>query len=104
LSYTKAFEKVQEGQVLLHMLARESEERWRVPTGKICDIWINPANRETNLERTLIGAFTDRVKDEGCREVWAYEISSVRRDLLKALREEGFRKTDTYYVLRKGIG
>jgi len=66
---TKAFEKIREGQVLVHMLVKELGERWNVPTGKIYDIWINPAYCEMNLERILIKAFIDRVKDEGCREV-----------------------------------
>jgi len=100
---TKAYEKVQEGQVLLHMLVKEQEERWNISTGKIYDIWINPDYREMNLEKTLTRSFIERMKDEGCQEVWAKEINSVRKDLLKALKEEGFRKTDTYYILRKGM-
>ena len=85
------------------MLVKELEERWNVPTGKIYDVWINPTYRETRLEKRLIRAFIDQVKSEGCLEVWAYEISSIRMDLLKALKKEGFRKTDTYYILRKGM-
>lgn len=100
---TKAYEKVKEGQVLVHMLVKEMGEHWYVPTGKIYDIWINPNYSETNLEKILIGSFIERVKKEDCREVWAYEISSTRKDFLKALRAEGFRKTDTYYILRKRI-
>lgn len=100
---TRAYEKVKEGQVLLHMLTKKLEERWCVPTGKIYDTWIDLTYQETDLMKILIRSFIDRVKDEGCREVWGYEIRSVRKDLLKALKEEGFRKTDTYYILRKTL-
>jgi len=87
----KAYEKVQEGQVLLHMLTKE-EEKWCIPTGKIYDIWINPSYSETNLEKILTRSFIERLKGEGCRETWAYEIASVRKDLLRALKEESFGK------------
>lgn len=101
---TKAHNKVREGQVLLHMLTREEEEKWYVPTGKIHDIWINPTYIETNLQKILIRAFVERVKSEGCKEAWAYEITAVRKDLLEALRNEGFKKLETRHTLCKRIG
>jgi len=100
---TKAYEKVQEGQLLVHMEVTKEEEKWNVPTGKIYDIWINPIYKEANLERMLIGSFIEKTKDEGCREVWASEITSVRKDLLKALKEEGFKKLETRHTLYKRI-
>ena len=85
------------------MLTKELEEKWCVPTGKIYDTWIDQNYQETDLMKVLVRSFIERVKDEGCREVWGYEIRSVRKDLLKALKEEGFRKTDTYYILGKAL-
>jgi len=99
---TVAYKKVEEGQVLLHTLTAE-DERWMVPTAKIYDLWIDPMYHDKGVEKTLIEAFIKEAKDEGCREAWASEIRAVRKDLLKVLREEGFKKLDTYYDLYKKI-
>jgi len=66
-------------------------------------LWTDNMYCDKGVEKSLIEAFIKEAKGEGCREAWASEIRAVRKDLLKVLREEGFKKLDTYYILYKRI-
>lgn len=74
-----------------------------MPTAKIYDIWVEPTYHERGIQEALIEAFIKQMSEEKCRKVTASEIASSREDLLKALKNAGFRKVDAQYTLEKRI-
>ena len=99
---TVAYKKVEEGQVLLHMLTAE-DERWMVPTAKIYDLWIDPMYHDKGVEKTSLKPSSRKQKMKDVEKPGRLKSERCGKNLLKVLREEGFKKLDIYYDLYKKI-